>query len=155
MFIFYVPKNKRVIAKRPYGKSVDWWAFGIVIYELNTGGPPFVYVKGKEHLYSIVRRGVFEIPDRFSYALRDLCQKILSTDPNRRLGCQRRGSNDIKQHRWFSSIDWFLLYKQVLPAPFVPGEQTPSEYIDKSRGKKEEPIKIATFDKYSREFADF
>ncbi|GFP78707.1 serine/threonine-protein kinase wag1 [Phtheirospermum japonicum] len=98
-----------------HGNGVDWWAFGVLIYELLYGTTPF---KGgsKE---STLRRIASSREVRFHVAegereeagmgdARDLIQKLLVKDPRRRLGCAR-GATDIKRHPFFDGIKWPLI----------------------------------------------
>ncbi|KAA8526671.1 hypothetical protein F0562_008126 [Nyssa sinensis] len=99
-----------------HGNGVDWWAFGVFIYELLCGTTPFNGGSKQATLRNIAStRGV-----RFSAAARreeeeegmaearDLIEKLLVKDPRRRLGCAR-GATDIKQHPLFNGIKWPLI----------------------------------------------
>ena len=101
--------NKRVIRRIPYGKSVDWWAFGIFIYELNKGKTPF-YSKSHTSTYEKIKKNEYKLPSSFGSSLTDLIQKLLVNDISQRLGCGINGPVDIKNHRWFNRVDWMKMY---------------------------------------------
>ncbi|KAI3457572.1 hypothetical protein Pfo_014235 [Paulownia fortunei] len=98
-----------------HGNGVDWWAFGVLIYELLFGTTPFKGGSKESTLRNIAStRGV-----RFPVAegereepgmaeARDLIEKLLVKDPRRRLGCAR-GATDIKRHPFFNGIKWPLI----------------------------------------------
>jgi len=54
----------------------------------------------------------------FKFNLRryNLIAKLLKHDVNQRLGCGRAGSRDVKQHRWFSKMDWNMLERKAVKA---------------------------------------
>lgn len=138
----------------PYGRSVDWWTFGVIIFELNAGVAPFLQ-KDQNPMYVNIRKGTFAMPDRFSPELSDICRKLIERNVNRRLGCLKRGSNDVKEHRWFNSIEWFKIFKQTVNAPYIPKAKDPLDLISKRSKLKEEPLKITKTDQYTKEFNDF
>ncbi|RMZ95264.1 cAMP-dependent kinase catalytic subunit alpha [Brachionus plicatilis] len=149
--------SPEVLSGKPYGKSVDWWAFGIFTYEMNFGKPPFSASNKNDTdaLYQIILNGHYSIPTKFSPVLGDLCTKLLEKNTKRRLGCLRRGSCDIRDHPWFNSLDWMALYEQAFPAPYVPRPQSPDDVVRKNSSKHEESIFISKYDQYKNEFIDF
>lgn len=98
--------SPEVIINKGQSFTTDWWSFGILIYEMIFGSPPF-YSKDTEKMYhDIINREVsFE---RFkvetSQDVKDLIKALLQKDPEKRLGS--KGDKDIKNHPWFSSIDF-------------------------------------------------
>lgn len=57
----------------------------------------------------------------------DLIKKLLTTDRTKRLGCLRGGAEDIKQHKWFRSINWQACYDKQLQPPFIPPTKAPDD----------------------------
>ena len=142
--------------KKPYGKSVDWWAFGIFIYELNSGTVPFRHNDHNEHVFTKILRGRFDSPAEFSPTLEDICRRLIVKEPKHRLGCSKYESKEVRNHSWFISIDWMAIYNQLIPSPTTSLTHEPNSRL--KRGVKtthETPIKIARKDRFSREFADF
>lgn len=66
-----------------YNKSVDWWALGILIYEMNAGFPPF-YAREPMKIYEKIVAGKYQTPATFSKSLRDLLYNILQVDRTKR-----------------------------------------------------------------------
>jgi protein kinase A len=135
-----------IILSRGYNKAVDWWALGIIIYEMVAGYPPF-FAENPLQIYEKIVCGRIKFPSHFSAELKDLCSNLVQIDLTKRYGNLKNGVNDIKQHKWFSGVDWVALYERRVKAPF-----TLNEEFDRY---EEEPIRISSFDKYTKEFADF
>ncbi|KAJ8551291.1 hypothetical protein K7X08_000661 [Anisodus acutangulus] len=96
--------------------SVDWWALGVLCYEMLYGTTPF---KGKNRKETFMRILMME-PEFIGKknALTDLIGKLLEKDPTRRLG-YRRGASEIMEHEFFNGLRWDLLTEVVRP-PFLP-----------------------------------
>ncbi|RDX86889.1 Serine/threonine-protein kinase UCNL, partial [Mucuna pruriens] len=99
--------------------AVDWWALGILVYEMLYGTTPF---KGKNRKDTF--RNVLTKPPEFvgkRTALTDLVEKLLEKDPTKRLG-YTRGAAEIKEHQFFRGVRWDLLTEVVRP-PFIPARE--------------------------------
>ncbi|KAL6201930.1 hypothetical protein ACLB2K_025642 [Fragaria x ananassa] len=96
-----------------HGNGVDWWAFGIFIFELLYGTTPFKGGSKESTLRNIaladgVRFHVAEGEEEGMKEARDLIEGLLVRDPQRRLGCAK-GATEIKRHPFFNGINWALL----------------------------------------------
>ncbi|XP_050224740.1 protein kinase PINOID [Mercurialis annua] len=105
-----------------HGNAVDWWAFGIFIYELIYGRTPFAAPSNEQTLRNIVKKPL-SFPTQspsssLDFHARDLISGLLNKDPNARLG-SKRGSADVKTHPFFKGLN-FALIRTVTP-PQVPG----------------------------------
>ncbi|CAK4248092.1 unnamed protein product [Aphanomyces euteiches] len=108
-----------IILNRGHDKAVDYWALGILIYELIAGTVPF-YADDPMQVYSLVLTGNIKFPAFFSRTCIDLVQKLLTQNPVRRLGNLKHGVGDIMNHRWFSGYDWDGLVHGKITPPIVP-----------------------------------
>ncbi|VVC44011.1 Protein kinase domain,Protein kinase-like domain,Serine/threonine-protein kinase, active site,AGC- [Cinara cedri] len=110
-----------IILRQGYGKSVDYWAFGVFLYELVAGRSPFVH-HDMERLFRCIVKGKYVCPLGFSGDLMNLLRNLLRVDVTKRYGNLSNGIRDIKKHRWFQPTgwDWCALFdKQIMP-PYVP-----------------------------------
>jgi len=104
-----------VLEGNGYGKGVDWWSFGTLMYEMLTGLPPF-YSQDVQQMYQKIMTAKLNIPKTMSDEARGLLEKLLIRNPEERL----TDPEQIKSHPWFKPIDWdALLSKEVTP-PYIP-----------------------------------
>ncbi|XP_017856323.1 PREDICTED: protein kinase DC1 isoform X1 [Drosophila arizonae] len=110
-----------IIQLRPYSKSVDWWAFGILIYEFVAGHSPFsMHNRDVILMYSKICLGEYRIPSFFTAQLKSLIENLLQSEPSKRLGNSTEGSTDIKNHPWFQGVDWYAILNQDISPPYLP-----------------------------------
>ena len=107
-----------VVMNQGYGKEVDLWAFGAIIFEMLVGTPPF-YTTNKQELYAKIRFAEPIYPPEMSPVVKDLIKGLLRKQPGRRLG-SAKGIKEIKSHQWFKDMDFEQLLKKNYEPPFVP-----------------------------------
>ncbi|XP_074122491.1 cAMP-dependent protein kinase catalytic subunit beta isoform X1 [Sminthopsis crassicaudata] len=142
-----------IILSKGYNKAVDWWALGVLIYEMTAGYPPF-FADQPIQIYEKIISGKVRFPSHFSSELKDLLRNLLQVDLTKRFGNLKNGVGDIKHHRWFSAIDWIAVFQRKVEAPFVPryrGAGDTSNFDD----YEEEDIRVSLTEKCAKEFADF
>ena len=108
-----------IIQSKGYGKAVDWWALGVLIYEMIAGHPPF-YDEDHFKLYEKILNCKLKFPSHFDPVAKDLVKRLLSPDLSKRYGNLKNGVQDIKGHKWFSGVDWKKLESGLVGAPYVP-----------------------------------
>ncbi|EEY58504.1 ribosomal protein S6 kinase alpha-5, putative [Phytophthora infestans T30-4] len=108
-----------LIMKEGYGKAVDWWALGILAYEMIQGDSPFRH-NVPTILFDKILKEEPEFSDRFTPEAQDLIMKLLTKDPENRLGCGPDGVEEIKQHPFFAEIDWDKLLQMEMEVPRPP-----------------------------------
>ena len=102
-----------------YGIQVDYWALGVLMYELFEGEAPFSsYDPGS--VAKKILQGRVDFPRNMSPALQEVIRELLTRDPTRRLGCLRGGTEDVIKHRFFRGFDWEALQQRSMTAPFLP-----------------------------------
>ncbi|XP_078318625.1 microtubule-associated serine/threonine-protein kinase 3-like isoform X3 [Crassostrea virginica] len=108
-----------VILRKGYGKPVDWWSMGIILYEFLVGCPPY-FGNSPEELFSQVINEGIEWPEEEEWQVRDdardLITELLQHDPINRLGSG--GAQEVKDHLFFMNLDWAGLLRQK--AEFIP-----------------------------------
>lgn len=104
-----------VLLQKEYGKAVDWWSYGSLIFEMLTGLPPF-YDEDVQKMYSFKMTSELEIPDDVHPDAADLIRKLLVRNPDNRL----QDPAQIKAHPWFEGIDWDALLEKKIEPTFKP-----------------------------------
>lgn len=108
-----------IIAYQPYGSSVDWWALGVLIYEMLAGQPPFDG-EDEDELFNSILEQTVSFPRSLSKEAISIIKGFLTKNPNRRLGSGETGEQDIRDHVFFKYIDWIKLFKLEIQPPFKP-----------------------------------
>lgn len=142
-----------LILSKGYGYSVDWWSFGVLLYEMNAGYPPF-YANDPMKTYEKIVNSKYRCPSSFNADLRDLVRNTLQVDITKRFGVMKNGVLDFKNHRWFKGIEWETILNCRAAPPFVPKYRKPSDTSNFER-YDEEPIKMASRCRFESEFEDF
>lgn len=98
-----------IIKGEGHGSAVDWWTFGIFLYELLFGKTPFKGAGNRATLFNVIGQPLrFPESPPVSFAARDLIRGLLVKEPQHRLA-YRRGATEIKQHPFFQSVNWALI----------------------------------------------
>lgn len=109
-----------VLLQESYGTAVDWWSFGILGFDLLTGGSPFRANNEAKIKYKILKQKL-TLPFFLSPDARDLLTRLLRKDPKKRLGaCMPKDMETIKKHRFFRKIDWKKLELREVEPPIKP-----------------------------------
>ena len=101
--------------KEGYGRSVDWWALGVLIYEMLVGETPFVADTPCE-TYRRIIRGEIYFPKYIDSASKSVILKLLNPNVEERLGCGSNGE-DMKAHPFFENICFQGIMKKSVKAP--------------------------------------
>ena len=102
-----------------YGGTVDWWALGVLIYEMLIGTTPFYSTSELEMFKNIVAAKI-AFSDKIPRGAKALLKELLAVDESKRLGTN--AAQDVCNHAWFRNyIDLDVLVDRQLPAPSLPG----------------------------------
>jgi len=116
-----------IITGAPHTSAIDWWALGILLYEMLYGRTPFRGKNRKRTFHNILHKDLtFPSSIPVSLAAKQLIHGLLQRDPSSRLGSSA-GANDIKQHPFFKDIYWPLIRCMEPPELDVPLKLTRKE----------------------------
>ncbi|XP_043713396.1 serine/threonine-protein kinase D6PKL1-like isoform X2 [Telopea speciosissima] len=98
-----------------HGSAVDWWTFGIFLYELLFGKTPFKGLGNEDTLANVVSQSLkFPESPIVSFQAKDLIRGLLVKEPENRLGSMK-GATEIKQHPFFEGLNWALIRCEIPP----------------------------------------
>uniref|UniRef100_A0A8C8LNP2 non-specific serine/threonine protein kinase n=1 Tax=Oncorhynchus tshawytscha TaxID=74940 RepID=A0A8C8LNP2_ONCTS len=155
-----------VILRQGYGKPVDWWAMGIILYEFLVGCVPFFGATPEELFGQVITDDIVwpEDEDALPADAQHLISTLLQTNPLVRLGTG--GAFEVKQHSFFTELDWNSLLRQK--AEFIPhleSEEDTSYFdtrsdryhhvhsYDEDDTNDDEPVEIRRFSSCSPRFS--
>uniref|UniRef100_A0A3B3QJ65 cAMP-dependent protein kinase n=1 Tax=Paramormyrops kingsleyae TaxID=1676925 RepID=A0A3B3QJ65_9TELE len=142
-----------IILSKGYNKAVDWWALGVLIYEMAASYPPF-FAEQPIQIYEKIVAGKVRFPSHFSSDLKDLLRNLLQVDLTKRFGNLKNGVNDIKNHKWFATTDWIAIYERKVEAPFIPKCRGPGD-TSNFDDYEEEDIRVSITEKCAKDFSEF
>ncbi|RHY34564.1 hypothetical protein DYB32_000851 [Aphanomyces invadans] len=103
-----------------YGKAADWWSFGILLYEMIAGKPPYYHRNRDIMFQTILTQQWVTFTPGFSDAAVDLIRGLLNRDPMQRLGSGPTGADEVLLHPFFKEFDWQLMLKRQVKPPYDP-----------------------------------
>lgn len=115
-----------VLLQKPYTCAIDWWALGVLVFEMFTVHLPFA-AETPLDLYHCILAGRVGYPvDMHPYAI-DFISKLLTVEPSCRLGAIKEGSRDVMEHPFVSAIDFRALERKCLVPPIQPVIEEPTD----------------------------
>ncbi|MED6169898.1 hypothetical protein PIB30_025464 [Stylosanthes scabra] len=112
--------------------SVDWWALGVLTYEMLYGTTPFKGKNRKETFRNVLMKKPEFVGKQT--VLTDLISRLLEKEPSRRLGYVG-GASEIKDHEFFRGLKWDLLTEEVaMRPPFIPSRDDDGDFAEKLTG---------------------
>lgn len=141
-----------MVFRRKYGFEVDWWAFGIIIYELCCGRVPFASRTAEKVLWKIVNSTPnFFSKIFFSDDAQSLIENLLIKNPTHRLGSGPHGAQDIMNHQFFANFDFEKCLKREIEPTYIP----PGSYEGETNVRGVEASDTQCPDDQGREIEDF
>uniref|UniRef100_A0A8C9L8I1 Protein kinase C n=1 Tax=Pavo cristatus TaxID=9049 RepID=A0A8C9L8I1_PAVCR len=111
-----------ILLGQKYNTSVDWWSFGVLLYEMLIGQSPF-HGQDEEELFQSIRMDNPFYPRWLDKDAKDILVKLFVREPERRLGAR----GNIRQHAFFREINWEALEERRMEPPFKPRVKSPSD----------------------------
>eukprot|EP00116_Pleurobrachia_bachei_P002683 sb/3462945/ len=108
-----------VVSRKGHSTTADWWSFGVLMFEMLTGSLPFQASNRKETMHFILKAKL-AMPSFLASKAQSLLRAVFKRNPNNRLGKQPLDYIEIKNHDFFSTIDFERLEQKTLKPPFRP-----------------------------------
>ncbi|KAF9330826.1 Serine/threonine kinase [Linnemannia elongata] len=108
-----------ILEEQPYDRAVDWWAYGVLMYEMLLGRAPF---SGEEEddIYDSILEDEPLYPQGFGRHEQALLQSLLVKVPTNRLGSGPTDAEEIKAHAYFRNVNFDDVYHKRIRPPFLP-----------------------------------
>ncbi|KAM6911366.1 RAC-beta serine/threonine-protein kinase-like isoform 2-T3 [Lycodopsis pacificus] len=120
-----------VLEDNDYGRAVDWWGLGVVMYEMMCGRLPF-YNQDHERLFELILMEEIRFPRNLSPEAKSLLAGLLKKDPKQRLGGGPNDAKEVMSHKFFITINWQDVVQRKLTPLFRPQvtSETDTRYFD-------------------------
>ena len=129
-----------ILLGKGHGFAVDFWALGILVYELFFTRGPF-FNNNPLKMYLNVISGSFRYPKTFPEQAKRLVSGLLAVDPSKRLGTLAGGVEDVKSDAFFEGLDWKMLLQKKVRAPVIPKKRELQRLVP-CQIKSQEPMNI-------------
>ncbi|VVC44327.1 Protein kinase domain,Protein kinase-like domain,Protein kinase, ATP binding site,AGC-kinase, C- [Cinara cedri] len=116
-----------IITETSYTRSVDWWSFGILIYEMLVGECPFEDANDLQSLFHCIVNDQIPYPSILSSEAISIMSNLLCKNPEKRLGSNERDAEDVKLQEFFGEVVWEDLLRRKVKPPFVPTVNSPED----------------------------
>lgn len=115
-----------ILLEQRYTRAVDWWAFGVLTYEMLLGQSPF---RGddEDEIFDAILEDEPLYPMSMPGDAVALLQRLLLRDPIRRLGASEADAEDIKRHPFFRDVNFDDVYHKRIPPPYFPTIGNPTD----------------------------
>ncbi|OAD00827.1 protein kinase A catalytic subunit [Mucor lusitanicus CBS 277.49] len=144
-----------IIQTKGYGKAADYWAFGVLVFEMLAGFPPY-YDENQFKLYEKILTTQPKYPSSIDSTAKDLLKHLLTTDLTQRYGNLKRGYHDICEHKWFASLDFDKLIQRKIKPPYIPHLKNDGDASNFDRYPEDfHPYGVPQDDPYRDQFPDF
>ncbi|KAM9326439.1 protein kinase C delta type [Gastrophryne carolinensis] len=131
-----------ILQGHKYTFSVDWWSFGVLLYEMLIGQSPF-HGDDEDELFESIRMDTPHYPRWITKESKDILEKLFVREPIKRLGV----TGNVKLHPFFKTINWTALEKREVEPPFKPKVKSPSDYTNFDREFLSEKPRLSYSDK--------
>jgi len=108
-----------ILNRSGHGKEVDWWSFGILAHDMLTGAPPFTGGNRKV-ITDRVLKSKLQLKKYLTPNAKDLLKKLLNKQAENRLGFGEKDSEAVKNHKFFTGVNWDHVLSKKTNPPFLP-----------------------------------
>nr|XP_040060195.1 protein kinase C delta type-like [Gasterosteus aculeatus aculeatus]XP_040060196.1 protein kinase C delta type-like [Gasterosteus aculeatus aculeatus] len=131
-----------ILLGQKYTFSVDWWSFGVLVYEMLIGQSPF-QGDDEDELFESIRSDTPHYPRWITKEAKNLVEQLFERDPTRRLGVV----GNVRAHAFFKTINWPALEKREVDPPFKPKVKSASDCSNFDREFLSEKPRLSHADK--------
>jgi len=145
-----------VIASIGHHAPYDWWAAGVMLYELMAGSPPFESAYPMQ-IYSKVMKGIgkIEFSPKCKGNVGTLIKALMEKEPNKRLPMLPGGIENIQRHKWYSGFRWEKLADGTLDPPYAPTVNSTKDFSNFTAKEEDQPRMVEYKDDGSGWDAEF
>jgi serine/threonine protein kinase len=120
------PRYFQILLDKKYGRAVDWWAFGVLIYQMLLQQSPF-RGEDEDEIYDAILADEPLYPIHMPRDSVSILQKLLTREPELRLGSGPTDAQEIMSHAFFRNINWDDVYHKRIAPPFLPTISNPTD----------------------------
>ncbi|XP_066532483.1 cGMP-dependent protein kinase 1 [Hoplias malabaricus] len=140
-----------IIQNKGHDFGADFWSLGVLVFELLVGSPPFSSSEPQK-IYAKILDGVVKFPPYMGEGARSLISKLCRPRPGQRLGNTKNGIKDVRNHRWFNSMNWHRLRMGQISAPTAKLIRKGPCYINFDRFPYDKTLADEEFSGWDRDF---
>ncbi|PYH96301.1 hypothetical protein BO71DRAFT_375623 [Aspergillus ellipticus CBS 707.79] len=115
-----------ILLDKRYGRAVDWWAFGVLIYQMLLQQSPF-RGEDEDEIYDAILADEPLYPIHMPRDSVSILQKLLTREPELRLGSGPTDAQEVMSHAFFRNINWDDIYHKRVPVPMMPSITSPTD----------------------------
>ncbi|KAI5952837.1 PKC1 [Candida jiufengensis] len=116
-----------IVAGKHYDRSVDWWAFGVLLFQMLLCQSPF---KGddEDDIFNAIEHDEVKYPISLSRTTVLILQALLTKDPLQRLGSSKRDAEEIMEHSYFQDVNFDDVLNCRIQPPYIPELSSEHDY---------------------------
>ncbi|CAJ0937750.1 unnamed protein product, partial [Mesorhabditis belari] len=118
--------SPEIIKGQLYNEAVDFWSFGVLMYEMLVGQSPF-HGEGEDELFDSILNERPYFPKSISKEAAKCLSALFDRNPNTRLGMPECPDGPVRQHAFFRGIDWKRFEARQMQPPFKPNIKSASD----------------------------
>lgn len=122
-----------ILKEKPYGRAVDWWAFGVLLYEMLLGQSPF---RGddEDQIFNSILKDEVVYPSTLTKDSISLLNRLLCKNPDNRIGSGMDDAVDIKAHSYFKGVNWDDVLNTRIKPPYFPKVVCIFNFLEEQHG---------------------